>query len=58
MKSMKEQIASSGERLKERIIDRICEVSINIGEKSRGRCSHFGIYETKIPIELLKEDNK
>lgn len=58
MKNMREQITSTGERLKGKIIDGICEVSIKIGEKSRGRCTSFGIYEPKIPLELLKEENK
>ncbi|WP_297420062.1 cyclic lactone autoinducer peptide [Clostridium sp.] len=58
MKGMREQITSMGEKLGGKIIDGICEVSIKIGEKSRGRCSMFGAYEPKIPIELLKEENK
>ena len=58
MKSMREQITSTGERVSGKIIKGICEVSIKIGEKSRGRCSMFGAYEPKIPIELLKENNK
>lgn len=58
MKSMREQITNTGERLSEKIINGICEVSIKIGENSRGRCSFFGSYEPKIPIELLKEKNK
>jgi cyclic lactone autoinducer peptide len=58
MKSMREQITSTGERLKGKIIDGICEASIKIGEQSRGRCSMIGVYEPKVPIELLKEENK
>lgn len=58
MKSMREQINSTGERLGEKIINGICEASIKIGENARGRCSSFGIYEPKIPIELLKENKK
>lgn len=58
MKSMSEQITSMREKLGGKIINGICEVSIKIGEKSRGRCSTFGAYEPKSPIELLKEENK
>ncbi|CUU50928.1 MULTISPECIES: cyclic lactone autoinducer peptide [Clostridium] len=58
MKSMRKQITSTGERLSDKIINGICDVSIKIGEKSRGRCSMLGAYEPKISIDLLKEENK
>lgn len=58
MRNMREQITSMGEKLSGKIINGICDVSIKIGEKSRGRCSVVGAYEPKIPIELLREENK
>jgi len=58
MKSMREQITSTGERLSDKIINGICDVSIKIGEKSKGKCFNFSAYEPKIPIDWLKEENK
>lgn len=55
MKNMRKQIVNVSQKLSGKIIDEICEVSIKIGEKSRGRCSAWGAYEPKIPLELLKE---
>lgn len=54
MRSMREQIANVAEK----VVNGICEFSIKIGEEARGKCLHWGAYEPKIPIELLKNEDK
>lgn len=58
MKNLKEQIVNLGDRMSEKIINGIGETSIKISEQARGRCILLGVYEPKIPIELLKEDKE
>ncbi|MDP4145188.1 MAG: cyclic lactone autoinducer peptide [Bacillota bacterium] len=51
MRSMKEQLSSMGEKL----IANIGETSIKITEQALGKCIILGLYEPKIPMEVLKE---
>lgn len=44
--------------LKEKLIDKLGNTIINMGEKSTRDCVIFGIYEPEISIELLKSTMK
>jgi hypothetical protein len=50
---MKEQLCDMGEKLKETIAKGIGQEAVRISEKAVGKCLVFGIYEPKVPIELL-----
>lgn len=56
MINMKEQLVSMGERMGEKLVSGIGEASIKLGQQARGKCGFIGIYEPKIPIELLMEN--
>lgn len=53
MRDMKENLFN---KMFEKAACFLGETSIKISENSLGKCGFGGIYETKIPIELLKEN--
>ncbi len=52
MNNMKENLFS---KIAEKMVCSLGETSIKISENALGCCCWGAVYETKIPIELLKE---
>jgi len=44
------------EELKDRMLDGIEKASIKVAENSTSKCTYLLFYETKIPQELLREE--
>lgn len=55
MRTMKKNLFN---KISEKIAHSLGETSIKISEKAMSKSCFCGVYETKIPIELLKNSNK
>lgn len=53
MNNMKENLFN---KMAEKLACTLGEASIKLSENSLEKCGWGGVYETKIPIELLKEN--
>lgn len=56
MRNMRAQLYNMGGKIGMKVVEGLGEASIKISEQAMGKCIIFGIYEPRIPIEMLKEN--
>lgn len=56
MNNMRNRIMDVNEKLSGKFAEKLMDVAETIGQQARGRCIGVFFYETKIPIELLEQE--